>query len=69
MAIKERLFGKNSVDYAQTLEYIGIVHRKQSKYDKALKNHKESLTIAERLVGKDSLDYAKTLNNIGAVYR
>ena len=64
----EKIKGKKSLEFAYTLENIGVAYYNQGKHNEAIKYSNLSLNILEIVKGKESLDCVSSLNNIGAVY-
>ena len=68
MLIREEFPGKQSLEYAESLNDLGILYRDTDQYDQADQLHNEALTIQRALLGADSLESAETLNNLCALY-
>ena len=59
--------GKESIQWAHTLNNIGILYSDQGKLDEALESYNKALTIHQK-IGKESIHWANTFHNIGVVY-
>ncbi|MCA8836205.1 MAG: tetratricopeptide repeat protein, partial [Proteobacteria bacterium] len=65
-AIKEH--GKDTEEYAASLNDIGVVYDRLKEYKLAEPLHKEALKIRQDILGKKHPDIAKSLNNLGGIY-
>ncbi|MEZ4961851.1 MAG: tetratricopeptide repeat protein [Saprospiraceae bacterium] len=69
LKIYEHTIGKNSLDYAKTLNSLGVLKISQGKYDESERYYLAALPIVEAASGKDNPYYGKILNNLGNLYR
>jgi len=69
LAIRQGIFGPNSVEAAASLNDLALNFMSQHKLPEAEKLHTEALAIRRRLLGTDNADTAASLNDLGAVYR
>ena len=60
---------KNSINYSDTLYYLGWIHDNQGYQDEALEYYLKALEIEEKILGKNHTSTANTYNNIGLVYK
>lgn len=63
--LQEKLIGKDHLDYATTLDYLGLLRLERNKYPEAKAYYLESLAIKEKQLDKNSIPYLKTLNYLG----
>ena len=68
LKIKEREFGVDHINSADTIMSIGLVYSDQGKYAEAISWYERALKIIEREFGVDHINSADTINNIGIVY-
>ena len=61
--------GKESLEYAQTLNNIGGTYANQGKLNEAFEYYNRALSIYEKVSGKKSVGYANNLNRIVFVYK
>ena len=68
ITLRERLYGTEHLDTADSYNNIGIVYNELSEYEKALEYHFKALKIREKILGTEHPDTAMSYNNIGNVY-
>ena len=68
ITLRERLYGTEHLDTADSYNNIGIVYNELSEYEKALEYHFKALKIREKILGTEHPDTAMSYNNIGSVY-
>jgi len=68
-AIFEKTLGKEHPDYANSLNFLGVLYWSMGDYAKAERYYLEAITIWEKVPGKEHSDYAILLNNLGYLYK
>ena len=68
LGIKEKVLGKEHLDYATTLNNLGLLYSNMGDYTQAEKFYLEALSIKEKVLGKEHPNYATSLNNLGLLY-
>ena len=66
--IRERLFGKQHPEYANSNHMLGFVYWNMRQNEKAEQFYTEAKEIRERVLGKDHPDYAASCNSLGRFY-
>ncbi len=66
---RQRLWGEEHRDIADTLNNLGSLYRRQGIYDKAESFYLRALTMREKLFGPEHPDTARSLNNLAIVYQ
>lgn len=66
--VREKVLGKEHLDYVWSLNNLGNVYQSLGKYEKSQDLHFEAKNIREKLLGKDHPDYAASLNNVAINY-
>ena len=66
LSIRERILGRNHVEYAESLDCLALLYQTLERYEEAEQCHMQALSIFER--GNWRSDIAKCLNNIGLLY-
>ena len=69
LRIRQRVFGQESLEAAQSLNDLGLEFMAQHKLRKAEKAHAEALAIRRRQLGPENTNTATSLNDLAAVYR
>ena len=69
LGVQEKLFGRQSLEVAATLNGLMEVLWNQGRLAEAEKAERESLVIRQRLRGPEHLDVANSLNNLAVVLR
>ncbi len=67
--LNEKLYGKDSVEFLQTLNELGLLARKNGEYFEAVKILKQAMKMQVDLAGKENQQYAYILNNLARVYQ
>jgi CHAT domain-containing protein len=67
-AVREKIFGKKHLKYAESLNNIGLLYCIMSDYAKAESFFLEAKTIIEKVLGKEHSEYTKLLTYLGRVY-
>lgn len=68
LAIREKVFGTENLNTANSYDNIGEVYREKGDYDMALEHQQKALAIREKVLGTKHPDTATSINNIGLVY-
>ena len=68
LKLKERSPGKNSIEYANSLNNLGTIYFMQKNNKEAEVIFKESLNICEQIFGKDNPALIPVLNNLAEFY-
>ncbi len=68
LPLAEKEFGKNSSQYANTLNDAGLCYNNQNLYAKAEPLYIEAKNIFEKILGKEHKSYIATLDNIANLY-
>ncbi len=66
---RKELRGKNSVDYAASLNNLAVLNKNIGNFNEAEKGFIETLEINKKTSGSESMPYAITLNNRGVLYQ
>ena len=69
LKIKEKEFGVDHINTADTINNLGITYDSQGKYDEAIAQYERALRIYEKAFGVDHINTADTINNLGITYR
>ena len=67
--IREKVLGREHLDYAVTLNSLAILYRIMGQYDKAEPLYFESKAIREKVLGREHPDYASSLNGLAVLYQ
>jgi CHAT domain-containing protein len=67
-AVREKVLGKEHLDYAWSLNNLATLYMDMIKYEKAEPLLLEAKAIRENKLGKEHLDYAGSLNNLANLY-
>ncbi len=68
-SILEEAPGKENIDYATVLHYLGVVYYHMgNNYEKSEFFYLEAKAIKERTIGKEQIDYTTTLTGLGDIY-
>ena len=68
LKIREKVFGAENLNTANSYDNIGEVYREKDDYDTALEYQQKALAIREKALGTKHPDTATSINNIGLVY-
>jgi len=68
-AITEKKLGKEDIDYASSLNNLGILYWFMGQYEKAESLYLESKAIREKLQRKESVGYATLMYNLALLYK
>ncbi len=68
LAIRDRIYGDNHLDVAQSLNSIGTVLNKMGKPEEALVHLQKGLEIRLKLLGNEHLHVAASYHNLRSVY-
>lgn len=63
-----KTLGEDHIDYAATLNNLGLAYQAEGDLERALEILKRSLKIKEKALGKGHHDCVLSHNNIGSVY-
>ena len=66
--IREKVLGKEHLDYSLSLSYLATLYKELAQYDKAEPLALEAKEIRAKIPGKTSREYAITLHLLGTVY-
>ena len=66
--IREKLLGKESLDYAWSLSNLALLYNYVGKHDKSEMYFLESIQIRAKLLGRDHPIYASSLGNLAMLY-
>ena len=66
--IREKVIGKESIDYAQVCNNLGILYTDMGQYSKAEPFYLEAKQIRRKQFGKESTKYADACNNLGTFF-
>ncbi len=69
LTIRERLFGPEHPDVAQSLNNLAWLYRQQAQYAAAEPLYGRSLMIRERVFGPEHPNVAESLNNLALLYQ
>jgi tetratricopeptide (TPR) repeat protein len=67
LVLKEKIYGKNDLEVAITLNYLGEVFRDLGDLEPAKKNSERALEICEKVNGPNHPETAGIVNNLGLV--
>ncbi len=67
-ALRKEILGEKHVDYAASLNNLGILYERIGSYDKSMMNHKKCLQIRKEALGEKHPDYGQSLNNLAVMY-
>ncbi|MEM7552011.1 MAG: CHAT domain-containing tetratricopeptide repeat protein [Bacteroidota bacterium] len=67
-SIRERVFGKEHPEYAQSLNNLAELYVKSGNYNQALELHLKAGNIRKKVLGKEHILYANSLNNLGYLH-
>ena len=67
LAIREKVFGTEHPDVAQSYNNIGLIYDSQGNYEKSLEYYNKALEIYEKFFGTEHPNVAMLYNNIGAI--
>lgn len=65
----EREFGKQDIDYAASLNYLGEIYEVYGNYKKAESLYLESIRIIKEVAGEENIIYTNTLEKLANVYQ
>jgi tetratricopeptide (TPR) repeat protein len=68
LRIKEKAFGVDHINTANTMNNLGFTYHSQGKYEEAISQYERALRIYEKAFGVDHIDSANTINNLGSTY-
>ena len=68
LKIREKVYGKEHPDTAESYNNIGSVYNSKGEYDKALEYYQKSLKICEKVYGKEHPSTATSYNNISILF-
>ena len=68
LAIREKVFGKEHPDVAESLNNLAELYKTQGDYESAKPLYERSLAIWEKVHGKEHPDVAISLNNLAELY-
>jgi tetratricopeptide (TPR) repeat protein len=68
LQIRERAFGSESPDNAESLNNLALIYRIMGDYEKALSLHQRALKIREKTLGSEHPDTSGSLLNLAMVY-
>ena len=66
--MKEKAFGVDHINTADTINNLGSTYDSQGKYDEAIAQYERALRIKEKAFGVDHINTADTINNLGITY-
>lgn len=66
--IHEKIFGKEHLKFALSLNNLATLYAKAGKSDTALMFGIQSIEIYEKIFGKEHVEFALSLNNLAALY-
>lgn len=69
LEIKEKVFGKEHLETAETLISLGVLYYNYRDYAKAEKNYLETITLFEEVLGTDHNFYTSVLKFLDDLYR
>jgi serine/threonine-protein kinase len=67
LALREKVFGPDHPDVANSLNNLGLVLHEMGDYEKAVATHERALALREKVLGEGHPDVAMSLNNLGIV--
>ena len=68
LSICEKELGKESLNYAYVIDFLGILYAHESIFLKAELLYLESLKIIKKLLGPEDVEYATSLYHLGVLY-
>lgn len=68
LGIRERILGKETPHYAQSLSNLGAIYQKLGESAKAEPLYVQARDIQKKVLGEEHLDYATSLNNLAWLY-
>lgn len=68
LAIRKRQYGDRHPSVATALNNLGLLLKKQRKYEEALPKYKQALQIRQEIYGVNHPDVAASLNNLALLY-
>lgn len=68
LELKERCYGKSTIEYSKTLEHIGIIYKWFGDYNNSEKYFLNALTIQENIETKFNNNYFYTLLQLSSLY-
>ncbi|MDM8561902.1 tetratricopeptide repeat protein [Candidatus Marithioploca araucensis] len=68
LAIREKVFGKEHPDVAESLNNLAALHEAQGNYDQAKPLYERALAIREKVFSKEHPDVALSLNNLASLH-
>jgi len=66
--IKEKVFGKESIDYAESCHNLAALYRYMGEYQKAEPLITQAKQLKEKLLGKENLAYAASCTELASLY-
>ena len=69
LGIRQKLFGRESPEFAKSLDDLGLALMASNKLPAAEDAHREALAIRQHLYGNENADTATSLNDLSSVYR
>ncbi len=69
LAIREKVFGKEHPDVAESLNNLAELHRVQGNYDQAKPLYERALAIFEKVHGQEHPSIATSLNNLALLHK
>ena len=66
--LQKKVRGEQDLDYAASLNNLGVLYTVIGDYTQAESYYLESLQIKKSILGEKHSDYAQTLNNLGVLY-
>ncbi|HEY5316130.1 MAG TPA: tetratricopeptide repeat protein, partial [Pirellulales bacterium] len=67
--IRKRLLGPTSVDYASSLNFLGMLHKYLGDYAAAEPLYRQAMEIHKQASGTSHPNYASTLHNLARLYQ
>jgi tetratricopeptide (TPR) repeat protein len=68
LAIREKVFGQEHSDVAESLNNLAVLHKAQGNYDQAKPLYERALAILEKVHGKEHPSVATGLNNLAGLH-
>ena len=68
IVIKEKVFGEEHINTANSYDDLGGVYRKMGEYPNALDYYTRALIIREKVLGKEHIDIAESYENFGDIH-
>jgi CHAT domain-containing protein/tetratricopeptide (TPR) repeat protein len=69
LALAERLYGRDHIDVAHSLNNLATLYDVQGRHAEAEAAYRRALTISEKALGPDHPDLGTALNNLAVLYR